>query len=105
LPLLSGRFGFSHLRQMQNLLRVRCLGNAPAPLQHLAIEETQGCQPLRYGVRGQLPPSEQRGLILANMLRAKLIGWTMEMPSEMLDRVDGGLGVVAAPQFLKHDLA
>jgi len=33
----------------------------------------------------------------------------MEMPSEMLDRVDvsvdGGLGVVAPPRFLKHDLA
>jgi hypothetical protein len=33
----------------------------------------------------------------------------MEVPTEMLDRVDvsvdGGLGVVAPPQLLKHDLA
>ncbi len=28
-----------HLRQVQNLLRIRCLGNAPAALQHLYIEE------------------------------------------------------------------
>jgi hypothetical protein len=48
-----------------------------------------------------LPAREQRGLILANLLRAKLIGRTMEVPAEMLNRVDvnldGGLGVVAAP--------
>ena len=58
-------------------------------------------QPLRYGVRGQLRAREQRALILANMIGAKLIGRTMEVPTEMLDRVnvsvDGGLGVVAAP--------
>jgi hypothetical protein len=33
----------------------------------------------------------------------------MEVPTEMLDRVDvsvdGGLGVVATPQLLKHDPA
>jgi integrase/recombinase XerD len=43
----------------------------------------------------------QRGLILAKMLGATLIGRTMEVPAEMLDRVDvtvdGGLGVVASP--------
>jgi hypothetical protein len=42
-----------------------------------------------------------RHLMLANMLGAELIGQTMEVPTEMLDRmdvnVDGGLGVVAAP--------
>ena len=90
-----------HPRQVQNLLRIRCLGNAPAALQHLDIEEAKSGQALRYGVRGQLPAREQRGLILANLLGAKLIGRTMEVPTEMLDRVnvsvDGGLGVVAAP--------
>jgi hypothetical protein len=88
-----------HLRQVQNLLRIGCLGNAPAALQNLYIEEAQSGQALRYGVRGQLPAREQRGLILANLLGAKLIGRTMEVPTEMLDRldvnVDGGLGVVA----------
>ena len=90
-----------HLRQVQNLLRIRCLGNAPASFQHLHIEEAQSGQALGYGVGGQLPAREQRGLILANMLGAKLIGRTMEVPTEMLNRVDvsvdGGLGVVAAP--------
>jgi hypothetical protein len=57
-----------HLRQGQNLLRIRRLGNAPAALQHLYIEEAQSGQALRYGVRGQLPAREQRGLILANLL-------------------------------------
>src|SRR5229473_1105230 len=92
-----------YLGQVQNLLRIRCLGNAPAALQYLYIEEAQSGQALGYGVRGQLPAREQRGLILANMLGAKLIGRTMEVPTEMLDRldvnVDGGLGIVAAPQF------
>jgi hypothetical protein len=33
---------------------------------------------------GKLPPREQRGLIVANMLGAKLIGRTMEVPAERL---------------------
>jgi len=48
------------------------------------LHPLQGCQALRYCVRGQLPPREQRGLILANMLGAKMIGRTMEVPAEML---------------------
>ena len=40
-----------HLRQVQNLLRIRRLGNAPAALQHLDIEEAQSGQALGYGVR------------------------------------------------------
>jgi hypothetical protein len=51
---------------------------------------------------------EQCGLILADMLRAKLIGTTMKISTEVFNgvevSVDGGLGVVAAPQLLKHDL-
>src|SRR5258708_22482601 len=49
-----------HLRQVQNLLRIRCLGNAPASLQHLHIEEAQSSQALGYGVWGQTPAREQR---------------------------------------------
>src|ERR1700675_3782160 len=41
-----------YLRQVQNLLRIRCLGNAPAALQHLYIEEAQSGQALRYGCSG-----------------------------------------------------
>jgi len=63
-----------HLWQMQNLLRIRRLGDALASLQYLNIEEAQGCQPLGYGVRDQLPTREQRCLILANVFWTKLIG-------------------------------
>ncbi len=63
-----------YLGQVQNLLRIRRFGNAPASLQHLDIEKAQSCQPLDYRVRSQLPLREQRGLIPANMLGAKLIG-------------------------------
>jgi len=55
--------------QVRNLLRIRRFGNTPASLQHLHTEETQGCQPLRHGVRGQFPSREQRGLVLTNLLR------------------------------------
>ena len=98
-----------YLRQVQNLLRIRRLGDAPASLQNLRIEETQSCQPLRYGIRGQLPPGEKSSLILADVLRAKLIGRTMEVSTEVFNgadvSADGGLGVVTALQFLEHDLA
>src|ERR1700682_4524087 len=39
-----------HLRQVQNLLRIRCLGDTPASLQHLYIEEAQSRQALSYSV-------------------------------------------------------
>ena len=41
-----------HLRQVQNLLRIRRLGNAPASLQHLNIEEAQSGQALRLRCSG-----------------------------------------------------
>lgn len=59
-------------------------------MKNLGIEEPQGGQSLRYGVRCQFPASEQRGLILANMLWAKPIGWTTEVAAEMLHRADVG---------------
>src|SRR5208282_797851 len=61
-------FRAEYLGQVQNLLRIRRFGNAPAALQHLDIEKAQSGQALRYGFRSQLPTGEQRGLILANML-------------------------------------
>ena len=105
----SHLFLAEYLREMQNLLRIGRLGDAPASLQYLHIEKTQGRQSLRDGVRLQFPVREQRGLILPNMLRAKLIGWTAEVAAEMLYRTnvspDGRLGIVAAMQLFKHELA
>jgi hypothetical protein len=95
--------------QAQNPFRVWRFGDAPAFLQHLGVEEAQSRQSLGYGVRFQFPASEQCGLILANMLWAKLIGSTAEVPAKMLHRTNvgtnGGLGVVATAQLLEHDLA
>ena len=93
---------------MQHLLRVGRLGRAPAALEHLDVEEPQRCQTLRDRVRRQLPGAKHRRLVLADMLQAKLIGRTMEVPRVMLHRpdvgVNGGLGVVATHQLFKHNL-
>ena len=75
---------------MQHLLRIGRLGGAPASLQHLDVEESQRCQPLRDRVRRQLPGAEHRRLVLADVLRAKLIRRTMEVAGEMLNRADVG---------------
>jgi hypothetical protein len=72
------------------------------------VEETQRRQPQDDRVRAELELGEQSSLILAYLLRAKLIGPTMKVPTEVLDPVkvsaDGGIGEVATPQLLKHEL-
>src|SRR6266851_2385475 len=97
-----------HLWQVQHLLRVGSLSDTPGSLQHLNVEEAQSCQPLRDGVRRQLPGTEHGCLILPDMLRTEPVGWTMEVPGEEFDgadvTADGRLGVVATLQLLKHDL-
>jgi hypothetical protein len=65
------------------VLRIRCLGRAPASLQDLDIEEAQRRKPLRHGVRRQPPPGEQGGLVLANVLQPQPVGRTMEVPREV----------------------
>src|SRR5438876_8944204 len=76
-----------HLWQTQDLFRIRCLGNTPASLQHLNIEEAYGSKPQGYGVRVELQLSEECSLILANVLVTKLIGPAMEVAAEVLNRV------------------
>src|ERR1035438_4157616 len=94
------------LRKVKHLLRVGSLGGAPASLQDLDVEEAQRSQPLRNGVRSQLPGTEHRNLILPNVIRAELVWRTMEMLSEMLDGADvsanGPRSVVAALQLFLH---
>jgi hypothetical protein len=93
---------------MQHLLRIGRLGNAPAPLQHLNIKEAQRRQPLRDGVRSQLPGTKHGCLVLPDVLRTEPVGRTVEMSGEVLDGADvtanGSRGVVATLQFLQHDL-
>jgi len=95
--------------EVTQLLRIGRLGDAPVPLQHVNVEEPQRRQPQDDGVRTELQLREQHRLILANVFRAKLIGWTAKVSAEMLNTVqvgaDGCGGEVAALQLLKHELA
>src|SRR5664280_2513510 len=97
-----------YLRKVTNLLRIGRLGDAPAALQHVNIEEAQRSQPQDHSVGTELQLGEEHRLILANVLRAKLIGPAAEVPAEVLHpvevRADGCIGEVAASQLLKHDL-
>ncbi len=94
--------------KMTQLLRIGGLRDAPVALQHVNVEEPQRRQPQDDGVRTELQLGEQHRLVLANVLRAKLIGRTAKVPAEVLNTVqvctDGGSGEVAAMQFLKHEL-
>src|SRR5271166_5916374 len=96
-------------RQLQHFLGIGSFGHAPGPLERLDVEEAQSRQALVHRIRRQLPLLKQGGLVLADVLRAQLIGGTVEIPGEMFDGVkvtiDGGLSVVATLQFLEHDLA
>jgi len=97
-----------YLGKVTDLLRVRRLSDAPVPLQHVNVEETQSRQPQGYGVRTVLELGEEHRLILANLLWAKLIGRTTEVATEMSHAVqvcaDSCGGEVAALQLLKHEL-
>ncbi len=55
--------------QMNDLLRVGSFFDAPGSLESLGVEESQGREALRHGVRRELPLLEQRRLIFANVSR------------------------------------
>src|ERR1022692_3187342 len=97
-----------YLGKMTNLLRVGRLGDAPAALQHVNVEETQRRQTQDYGVRTVLQLGEEHRLILANVFRAKLIGRATKVPAEVCNTVqvaaDGCRGEVAALQLLRSEL-
>ena len=76
------------LGQVQHLLGVERLGRAPTALEHLNLKIPQCCQPLCDRVRRQLSGAEHCLLILPDVLPAKLIGGTMEVPGIMLYRAD-----------------
>ena len=97
-----------HLRKVANLLRIGRLGDAPAALQHVDIEEPQSRQSQDDGVRAEPELGEQDCLILAYIPQAELIWPAMKVSAEVLNTVqvsaDGGIGEVATPQLLKHEL-
>jgi hypothetical protein len=72
------------------------------------IEEPQSRQSQGDGVRAEPELGEQDCLIFANIPWAELIGPAMKVSAEVLNTVqvsaDGGIGEVATPQLLKHEL-
>ncbi len=94
--------------KVPHLLRIGRLGDTPAALQYVDIEETQRRQPQDDRVRAEPELGEQSCLILAYVLRAKLVGPAMKVSAEVLNTVqvcaDGGSGEVATMQLLNHEL-
>src|SRR5664279_5739780 len=88
-----------HPGKVTHLLRVGRLSDAPVALQDVNIEEPKRRQPHNYGVRTVLQLGEEHRLVLANVLRAELIGWSPEVPAEVRHTVhvgaDGRRGEVA----------
>src|ERR1700720_4010210 len=74
------------------------------PLERLDIEEPQ-----RSRFRRQLPFPQQVELILTYVLRAKLVGSTMKVFSELLNRMQvapcGTRRVVATLEFFEHPVS
>src|SRR5208337_4033369 len=60
-------------RQTMGLFRIRRLRDAPAPLERLGVEKTQGRQTYRHSARRQLPLLKQFGLVFANVPRAQTV--------------------------------
>ena len=79
-----------NLRQPDHLPRIRRFRDAPVPLEHLDVEETQGGKPSDHRVGTVLQLGEQHRLILANMLRSQPVGAAMKELTEVLDAVDVG---------------
>src|SRR5215469_10341062 len=101
-------FRAEDLRKPNYLPRIRCLGNAPVLLQYLDVEEPQRAQALNDRVRTELQLGKQHRLVLADVLRTKTVGAPTEVLAEVLYSVDlganRGLGEVATPPLLNHDL-
>src|SRR5271156_7131224 len=79
------------------------------PLERLDVEEPKRRRSLRHCLRRQLPFPKQVELIRTYVVRAKLVGSTMKVFSELLNRVQvapcGARRVVAALGFLEHPVS
>ena len=78
-------------------------------LQSLDVEEAEGRHIVLHRTGVQLLLLKQVGLILAQVLRAELVGGLMEMVGEFLHYPNvgfyGSLSVVTTLEFLQHHLA
>ena len=79
------------------------------PLERLDVEEPKRSRSLRHRFRRQLPFPQQVELILTYVLRAKLVGSTMKVFSELLNRMQvapcGARRVVATLEFFEHPVS
>src|SRR5579872_6105010 len=73
-----------YLWQPDGSLRVRSLVDIPSLPECLDEEKPQRPDPLIDAIRGQLPFTEQVGLVLADVLRAQCVRWLMEVAGEIL---------------------
>ena len=101
-------------RQAHQLLLVAVCGVTPteADVCHSSAQRVCGWRSRRDAGRRRdsagRAPDLRRGLILADVLRTKLVGTAMKVLAEVLDsvniRTDRGLGEVATLQLLNHEL-
>src|ERR1700678_148052 len=79
------------------------------PLERLDVEEPKRSRSLRHRFRRQLPFPQQVELILTYLLGSELVGSTMEVFSELLNRMQvapcGARRVVATLEFFEHPVS
>ena len=75
-------------------------------MEDLEEEEAQRADPLIDSVVGELPVTEQVGGVLADLFRAELIRWTVEITRKILEDTQvsarGTFSVVATRDFIER---
>src|SRR5882724_355840 len=96
-------------RQMEHLLRVRGKVRTPRLLQRPDVEEADSAEMLDNGVGVILPFAEQICLVLADVIRSKLVGTTVEVARKLVNgseiSADGAGSVISTLEFLEHHLS
>src|ERR1019366_414425 len=93
-------------REAMCLFRVGRFGDAPGPVESLAVEKTQSRQAGRDSPRRQLPLLKQLRLIFANLLRPQAVRREIESSSKIFHSANvtarGIFRVITALEFLQH---
>lgn len=102
-------FATQNHRQSSFAPRKRDVLDGDLPAERVGIEEAQRANHLDVGGQRHLFLFHEEKLVLANVFRTKLVGWFVEVMSELGDRVqvnaNGGGRVMADLQILQHALA
>src|ERR1017187_2905729 len=95
-------------RQSQRPLRKWNVIGKVGPPESLDVEKAQSAGAKPNSPRRQLTIAKQMNLILPDMVQAKPLWRTMEVPRKILHRVEiatcGALGIVATLEFIQHQL-